>query len=221
MKKLLLVLTLAALFSAPAAYAQGLGVDVSVKATTTGSTVSNEKRNENGTATSSSETKTTGSVKSDNGNASTSARVSGSLTAETHRSAVAAFVETLRSTAERDGGIGAEVRAVAQSQNDAASTTVEAITKIESRSKVVSFFLGTDWKSIGALRSAIAQNDADIRKLEKAVSLTTSTSVQAELEAEIDVLKDAGKDLEEFVTAHEEKFSLFGWFTKLFVGANA
>ena len=95
------------------------------------------------------------------------------------------------------------------------------MTKIESRDKATSFFFGTDWKSAGAIRSAIAQNDADIRKLEKAVSVTTNASVRAELQSEIETLEQARKDLEDFVTSHEEKFSLLGWFTKLFVGAGA
>jgi hypothetical protein len=219
MKKLLLALVLAAACSAPAAYAQDLQVDVNVaaKATTSGSTVSNEHRNENGMASSSNSAHATGSVKSNNGNAPTS--VSGNLTAETHRSAVATFVQTLRATAARDGGIGAEVRAVAQAQNDAASTTIDAMTKLEKRSNVVSFFLGTDWKSVGTIRRAIAQNQADVKNLEKSLSLTTNASVRAELEAEIETLRNAGEDLENFVTSHEAKFSLFGWFTKLFVQA--
>jgi len=223
MKKLLLVLTLAALFSAPAAYAQNLNADVNVtvKSTTTGSTVSNERRNENGIASSSNTAQVKGSEKSNNGNASTSTNGSVSLTAESHRSAVATFVQTLRATAERDGGIGTKVRVVAQSQSDAASTTIDAMTKIENRNKAASFFFGTDWKSAGAIRSAIAQNDADIRNLEKLVSLTSSASVRAELEAEIEILENARRDLEDFVTSHEEKFSLLGWFTKLFVGASA
>ena len=223
MKKLLLVLTLAALFSGPVAYAQNLNADVNVtvKSATTGSTVSNERRNENGTASSSNNAQVKGSVKSNNGNASTSTNGSASLTAESHRSAIATFVQTLRATAERDGGIGAKVRVVAQSQSDAASTTIDAMTKIENRNKAASFFFGTDWKSAGAIRSAIAQNDADIRNLEKLVSVTSNASVRAELEAEIETLENARKDLEDFVTSHEEKFSLLGWFTKLFVGAGA
>ncbi len=219
MKKTLLVLLLAALFSAPAAYAQGLNTDVqvTVTATSTGSTVSNERRNENGQASSSNNARATSSVKSNNGKASTTATVSGNLTAEAHRSAVATFVQSLRTTADRDGGIGMEVRAVAQSQSDAASTTADAMTKIENRSKVVSFFLGTDWKSVGAIRSAIAQNNADVRSLEKAAALATDPSVRAELESEIETLQGTRVALEGFVTSHEEKFSLLGWFTKLFV----
>ncbi len=95
------------------------------------------------------------------------------------------------------------------------------MTKIETRSKLASFFLGTDWTSIGSLRSTIAQNDADMQKLEKSVSLTTNASVRAELEAEIVTLKAQQDQLSSFVTSHENEFSLFGWFTKLFAKTQA
>jgi hypothetical protein len=154
-------------------------------------------------------------------NASSSAKVTGQANAEAHRSSVATFVKSLLSVADRDGGIGAEVRAVAQSQQESASTTVEAMTKIETRSKVLDFLFGTDWKNLGAVRSAAAKSAADIERLEAALADAASASVRADLEAQIEVLKDEQEDLEVFVTEHESSFSLFGWFTKLFVQADA
>src|SRR3989338_6929252 len=87
-----------------------------------------------------------------NANASTTANDRGELTSEEHRSVVASFVQSLRAVANRDGGIGAEVRAVAKSQNDGDTTTTDAIAKVEGRSAFKTFLIGTDWESIGMLR---------------------------------------------------------------------
>src|SRR3989338_8415290 len=62
---------------------------------------------------------------------STDANAKGQLTAEAHRSTVAAFVQSLLNVANREGGIGAQVRVIAQTQSNAASTSAEAITKVE------------------------------------------------------------------------------------------
>jgi hypothetical protein len=142
-----------------------------------------------------------------------------SMSAE-HRSAVASFVQSLLADSERDGGIGAEVRAVAESQNESASTTAEAIAKVESRSKIWTVLFGTDWKNIGMLRSQIAKTDSDAARLERALSQTPDSSVKADLAAQLTALKTEQAKVTAFVESHEKAFSLFGWFTKLFVGAN-
>jgi hypothetical protein len=138
-----------------------------------------------------------------------------------HRSAVAAFVQKLLHVADRDGGIGAKVRAVAQSQNESASTTAEAIARVEARNAFLSFLIGSDWKNIGTLRSEIAKTSGDAARLQAAISSTTDASVKADLEAQLHALQTEKARVETFVEAHEKSFSLFGWFTKLFVKGSA
>ena len=140
--------------------------------------------------------------------------------AEEHRSAVATFVASLLSSADRDGGIGDEVRAVAQSQNDSASTTVEAMTQIEGRSKIKTFFLGSDWKNLGTLRSQTVKGSADITRLESARDNTSDATIRANLSVQIDALKAEQAKIQTFVDTHASSFSLFGWFTKLFAGGS-
>ncbi|HEX5774923.1 MAG TPA: hypothetical protein VFY28_03125 [Candidatus Paceibacterota bacterium] len=140
---------------------------------------------------------------------------------EAHRSAVATFVHSLLALADRDGGIGAEVRAVAQSQNDAASSTAEAMAKVEKRSALATLLIGTDWKSIGSLKKDIRRTESDIERLEALLDEATDAAVRAELETQIEALVDAQTELEAFVEEHESTFSLFGWFTKLFASASA
>jgi hypothetical protein len=156
-------------------------------------------------------------AKEEHGATASSTTTQGTSRSAEHRSAVASFVQSLLRDADRDGGIGAEVRAVAQSQNDAASTTAEAILKVERRGTFLSFLFGTDWKTIGILRSQIARTAADAARLQAAMSGATDASVKTDLEAQLAVLTAEQMKLEAFVTAHESTFSVLGWFTKLFV----
>lgn len=157
----------------------------------------------------------------DDDTASTTSRGKGKDISSEHRSTVAAFVQSLLRVANRDGGIGAEVRAVAQSQNESASTTAEAIAKVESRNRFMSFLFGTDWKNVGTLRSELARADADVDRLEAALAEATDASVKADLQMQITALKAQQEKIETFVEAHEKSFSLLGWFTKLFVSTSA
>jgi hypothetical protein len=216
------MLAAAALLSgvvAPLASAQGVSAEV--RATTSvnvgGNSTSSTAKSKSASTTASA----TSSSNMGRGNATSSAtstrgNVSGQLTAEAHRSEVATFVQSLLAIASRAGGIGSEVRVVAQSQNEVASTSVDAMTKIENRSGLKTFLIGSDYKSLGELRSAIATTEMNIEKLKSLRDASTDATVKADLAVQIDALEDAQADLEAFVEAHEDSFSLFGWFVKIF-----
>ncbi|MBI2030143.1 hypothetical protein HYT05_00810 [Candidatus Kaiserbacteria bacterium] len=139
------------------------------------------------------------------------------LTPKEHRSKVAEFVKHLLEIADHDrDGLGEEVRVVAQTQNDSASTTAEAIAKVESRNPIMVFLIGSDYKNLGKIRSEVSTTASSITRLKNAASKTTDATVKAELEAEIKVLEDSQVKLESYVEAHESAFSLFGWAMKLF-----
>ena len=140
----------------------------------------------------------------------------GELTAEEHRSAVASFVKSLLKVADREGGIGAEVREVAQTQNDSATTTANAMIKIKSRSALVKFFFGSDYKSLGELRSQIVVTQNNIDQLNNLLDRTANTADQAEISAQIKVLEDLRVKTDAFIKANENVFSIFGWFIKGF-----
>jgi hypothetical protein len=154
------------------------------------------------------------------GNASSTERAHDTSFSGTYRSAVSLFVQALLHDADRDGGIGAEVRRVAQSQNTSASTTADAIAHVEARGKFWSLLFGTDWKNIGTLRSEIARTNADIARLNAALASTTDVSVKADLQTELTALTSEQAKVKTFVDAHANSFSLLGWFTKLFAGSS-
>ena len=135
---------------------------------------------------------------------------------EKHRSAVANVVFSLKALADRDGGIGDEVREVAREQASSSEHIAEAMGKVEARSALMTFLFGADFKNIGELRSELATTQNHIRQLTEARSGAVSADVKAGIDAQITALQKANADASAFVQAHEETFSIFGWFARLF-----
>ena len=138
----------------------------------------------------------------------------GQVNAKEHRSTVANFVQTLlKAASTTEGGIGQQVRIIAQQQNDSDATTTKAIETIQSRSKIKIFLIGSDYKNLGALRSEIVKTRNRINQLNKVIQNATDT---AEIQAQIQTLEQEQTRIENFIKAQEGKFSLFGWLAKKF-----
>jgi len=136
---------------------------------------------------------------------------------EEHRSTVATFVQSLLNVADKEqGGIGEQVRVVAQTQNETKDKMADGIDKIQNRSKVKIFLIGTDYKNIGQLRSEMVKTRNQIDWLKRLLDKTTSEESRTALQGQIQTLEQEQQKIEEFLKANESKFSLFGWFIKLF-----
>ena len=139
----------------------------------------------------------------------------GQINAEQHRSAVANFVQSLNGIADRETGIGQQVRTIAQQQNQSASTTIQAMEKVQTRSKVKTFFFGSDYKNLGALRSETVQTRNRLEQLNQLMESVQNEGDQTELQNQIQALEQEQIKIESFVKAQEGKFSLFGWLVKI------
>ncbi len=133
---------------------------------------------------------------------------------DVHRSRVATFVQNLLNVSDREAGIGEEVRKIAQAQNDTRETVAQALDKVERTKGLRSFFLGTDYKSVGALRSQMVTTDNHLAQLKKLIEKATNAEDKVTLQAQIDLLEKQKIEVNTFISAHENKFSLFGWLFK-------
>jgi len=134
-----------------------------------------------------------------------------------HRSTVANFVQNLLKVASRsEGGIGEQVRVIAQEQNDSNENEADAIESIQKRNKIKTFLIGTNYKNLGKLRSNMVQVRNRIEKLNRLMEQIKNTEIKTELQNRIQELGQERTRIEEFLKANESKFSLFGWFVKLF-----
>ena len=132
-----------------------------------------------------------------------------------HRSAISTLADELNRIADRDGGIGKELREVAKEQNDLKEKTADAVEEVENRSGLKTFFIGTDYKNLGALRSAMVTTDNHINRLMKAKERVTNPAIAKDLDEQIAALQAEKTSIETFIKENEDKFSLFGWFVKL------
>jgi hypothetical protein len=140
----------------------------------------------------------------------------GQINAEEHRSTVANFVQNLLNVADKEGGIGEQVRTIAQQQNQSAEVTVQAMEKVQTRSRVKTFLIGSDYKNLGTLRSEMVQTMNRLQHLNTLMESVQNEGDKTELQAQIQTLQQEQAKIEAFVKAEEGKFSLFGWFVKLF-----
>lgn len=152
---------------------------------------------------------------SSSASASSTPKNQGQTNAQLHRSVVANFVQTLVRVADREGGIGEQVRVIAQQQNQSASTTAVALEKVENRGKIKTFLIGSDYKNLGALRSELVQTRNRIEQLTRLADKATSAD-KADLLQQIKNLQQEQTWIENFIKTNENKFSLFGWLVKLF-----
>jgi len=150
-----------------------------------------------------------------NQNASTSESITGQLIAEAHQSTVTSFVQSLLTIAEKDGDRGAQVRIIAESQKDSAAAMTDALDKIASRNSLQTLFFGSDYKNLGILRSKMLQTQNHLAQLSVILSSTTDATDRATLITQINALSLDQVNIQDFVTAHENSFSFFGWFVKL------
>jgi len=138
----------------------------------------------------------------------------GQVNAAEHRSTVANFVQTLlKAASSTEGGIGEQVRVIAQQQNDSDTTTTKAIETIQSRNKIKTFLIGSDYKNLGALRSEMVKTRNRIDQLNRVIQNATDT---AEIQAQIQTLEQEQVKIDNFIKTQEGKFSLFGWLAKMF-----
>jgi hypothetical protein len=140
----------------------------------------------------------------------------GQFNAESHRSAVATFVQSLSAVADREGGIGQEIRTIAQQQNDTKERASDLINAVENRNKVKTFFIGTSYKNLGELRSQMVQTRNRIEQLKRLAEKAENEGDKTELQNQIQALEQEQTNINNFITQNENKFSLFGWAVKLF-----
>ncbi len=131
-----------------------------------------------------------------------------------HKSAVARVVQKLLLVADREGGIGSEVRTIAQEQASTSEKVKKDMDEINSENPLKRFFFGTNYKNTGELRSTIVTTKNHIDRLKKALEKTTSTTTKTELTAQITELEKVASSTEAFIKTNESKFSLLGWLSK-------
>lgn len=132
------------------------------------------------------------------------------------RSAVATAVQALLATPDRVGGIGQQVRVIAQAQNQNRAELEKKVDAIEGRSRIARLLFGPNQKDLDDAKVLLDKNLAQITELEKLQAQVTDKKDQNELDKQIKVLQQADKQIQAVLDENKQGFSIFGWLVRLF-----
>lgn len=115
------------------------------------------------------------------------------------------------------GGIGEQVRLIAQEQNQAQTQISNQINKLNSKGKFVRFLTGTNYGAIKNLKRQLEQNQLRIEQLQELQNQLSNQGDITIVQETIQALIRENTSLQEVIVAKEKTFGLFGWLFKLFV----
>jgi len=113
------------------------------------------------------------------------------------------------------GGIGEQVRQVAQEQNQAQTQIQQELNKLETQSNFTKKIFGPNYKAINNLNQQMAQNQLRIQKLEQLADQVQNQAEAAQLRETIQALIQQNTALQSQVQAELHVSSLLGWLLKL------
>jgi len=114
------------------------------------------------------------------------------------------------------GGIGDQVREIAQNQDQTQTLIQEQLDKLESKTKLTKFLTGTNLGAIKNLKQQLEQNQLRIELLTELQSQISNQSDITMIKATIEALIQENTSLQEIITAEWQIKSMFGWLFRLF-----
>ena len=125
-------------------------------------------------------------------------------------------VKQLKLDFEDEGGIGAEVKKIAQNQEKNQEKIKSAYYELKNRGQFVRLFVGSDKKKIEALEQMSEENKLLIENLEKLKAETLNQTEKDQLQLTIESMIKQNTSLENELNNEKKVNGLFGWFVKLF-----
>ncbi len=132
------------------------------------------------------------------------------------RSQVANAVSEMLKVADRNAGIGEQVRVMAQNQENNQEKIEAKLEKIQNRNKLVRFIFGPDNQEIKNARKLLQDNKDELTRLENVRSQLINVVDQEQVQEQIEKIKEASNQIEQDLNKSERVFSLFGWVRNIF-----
>jgi len=139
----------------------------------------------------------------------------GNDTALQKRSQVANAVQAMLSVADRQQGIGQQIREIAQAQNQNQEQLEANMQVIKNRGRLRKFFFGPDYKSLNLVESNLNDMDEKISQLKELAATITNVTDAAKLQDQITALEQVKSDWAQEAQTASQGFSLFGWLNKI------
>lgn len=138
------------------------------------------------------------------------------VNAQQRRSQVANAVQEMIQVAERSGGIGEQIRTIAQAQNQNQVKLEESVEAVQKRSDIVKFIIGPNYKEIGSAERILEQNREQIQQINQIKTQLENSADQQVLTEQVQLLENANLEIENALNNSQNGFSLLGWMFKLF-----
>jgi hypothetical protein len=138
----------------------------------------------------------------------------GSEMAEERRSQVATAVQQMLQLADRTGGIGQQVRVIAQAQNQKQEEAETALLEVENRSALVKLVAGPNFGQINKTRRLLEENRLELQRLDGLKDQVVGDTDRVSLANQIETIEEANLAIEKALEDAESKFSFLGWMFK-------
>lgn len=132
------------------------------------------------------------------------------------RSRVANAVQEMLMLAEKNQGIGKQIRTIARNQQENIDSLEEKLKQIKNRGRLKKFFLGPDYKNLNSVEGMIVNHEERLSELKNlALQISDDEDLQ-KLQEQIMVMENISKELKQETLGERDGFSLFGWLYKKF-----
>lgn len=115
------------------------------------------------------------------------------------------------------GGIGEQVRQIAQQQKTIQEEIKSNLEKVDNRQGWLKTLFGPNFQALKNMERLIEQNRLRIQKLSELKNQLTNQGEMTQLEEMIQSLVNQNTALQERINLERQTSSLFGWLFKLFV----
>ena len=132
------------------------------------------------------------------------------------KSAVSNAVQEMLQMADRNGGIGEQIRTIAQTQTQNQEKLEASLQKVQNRSGFAKFFVGPNYGEINNAKKLLEQNQEQVRQLNQVINQLSNQADQQTLTEQVETLEQANSEIENSLEASQKGFSLFGWMFKAF-----
>ncbi|MDK2948899.1 MAG: hypothetical protein PWQ56_64 [Patescibacteria group bacterium] len=132
------------------------------------------------------------------------------------RSRVANAVQEMLQVAERNGGVGEQIRTIAQNQNQNQEKIESSLAKVQNRNSLTRFIAGPNYGEINNAQKILEQNRQHIEQLNQIKNQIVNQVDQQQLLEQIQLLEQSNLEVEGSLEDAQKGFSLLGWLFKAF-----
>ena len=130
------------------------------------------------------------------------------------RSQVSNSVKEMVRVADRNNGIGKQVRTIAQNQNQLQNEAEDALFKVQERGGFARFFIGPNYGQLKDVEERLEQHTERIEEM-KGLRANLDSSDLVSLDEQIVVMEVVAEELAAAAKEETKGFSLFGWLNRL------